>query len=206
MPNEPFTIPPRFRVVTTPDAAPDDRTIVLEPSRAFGDGRHETTQMCLQALAVFAPRRRFRMLDVGSGTGILSIGAAKLGGEAIGIEIDADANAVARANARASAVAADVTFSAAWPDGTFDVVVANILRHVLLDLAPAIVARLAPGGLLVLSGLVSTDVPELIARYGRDLGARPEVFERGPWRALVWRVTADSRADSSTSSLARPNR
>jgi ribosomal protein L11 methyltransferase len=144
--------------------------------------------MCLQALAVFAPRGRFRMLDVGSGSGILSIAAAKLGGEAVGVEIDAEANEIAAENARRSGVADRVAFGDAWPGGCFEVVVANILRTVLVDLANDIVLRLAPAGVLVLSGLVSTDVPETVARYAPLLdGRRPEIFERGPWRTLVWR-------------------
>lgn len=187
-------VPPRFRVVAGPwDAEVDERTIVLGPSHAFGDGRHESTRMCLQALASFAPRSGFRLFDVGSGTGILSIGAAKLGGEAIGVDIDASAIAVAEDNARRSAVEARVSFATTWPEGTFDIVVANILRDVLLELAPSIVARLAPLGTLILSGLVSTDVPEIVARYAPLLdGRRPEIFERGSWRTLVWRLAARS--------------
>jgi len=185
-------VPPRFRVASAPfDGPPDARTIVLAPSGAFGDGRHESTRMCLQALAVFSPPAPFRMLDVGSGTGILSIAAAKLGGRAIGVEIDPDANVIASENARLSGVAEHVAFGTEWPEGTFDVVVANILRRILIDLAPEITGRLARPGLLVVSGLVSTDVPELIACYGAPLGgARPEVFERDPWRALVWRISS----------------
>lgn len=182
-------VPPRFRVVVGPwEGETDARTIALVASGAFGDGRHETTRMCLQALAAFAPGGGFRMLDVGSGSGILSIAAAKLGGEAIGVEIDPAANEVARENAKRSGAAERVAFAGAWPQGRFEVVVANILRDVLLELAPEIVARLAPGGVLVLSGLVSTDVPAIIAAYAPRLeGLRPEVFERGPWRTLVWR-------------------
>lgn len=182
-------VPPRFRVVTgRANGDLDDRTIVLGEGSAFGDGRHETTRMCLQALAVFAPRTGFRLLDVGSGTGILSIGAAKLGGRAIGIDIDRAANTIATDNARRSGVDAHVSFGTAWPDGTFDVVVANILRDVLLALAPRIVARLARSGTLILSGLVSTDVPAIVGRYAPLLAdRRPEVFERDTWRALVWR-------------------
>ncbi len=185
-------VPPRFRVVTGPwDAAVDERTIVLGPSHAFGDGRHESTRMCLQALASFAPRSGFRLFDVGSGTGILSIAAAKLGGEAVGVDIDAAAVAIAEDNARRSAVEARVSFATTWPDGTFDIVVANILRDVLTALAPLIVARLAPLGTLILSGLVSTDVPEIVACYAPLLaGRRPEIFERDTWRTLVWRLAA----------------
>ncbi|KYF83009.1 hypothetical protein BE20_24420 [Sorangium cellulosum] len=187
-------VPPRFRVVTGPwDAEADERTIVLGPSHAFGDGRHESTRMCLQALAAFAPRGGFRLLDVGSGTGILSIAAAKLGGEAIGVDIDAAAIAISAENARRSAVEARVRFAATWPEGSFDIVVANILRDVLTELAPLIAAHLAPLGTLILSGLVSTDVPEIVARYAPLLaGRRPEIFERGAWRTLVWRL-ADRR-------------
>ena len=177
-------IPPRFRVVESPSAESDARTIVLAPSRAFGDGTHETTRMCVQALAAFAPRRPFTMLDVGSGSGILSIAAAKLGGTAVGVEIDEAANEAARRNASLNRL--DLTFQTTWPEGTFDVVVANILRDILLELAPDIAARAR--GTLVLSGLVSTDVPAVIARYARwRSGRRPDLFERGPWRALVWR-------------------
>lgn len=185
-------VPPRFRVVTGPwDAEVDERTIVLGPGRAFGDGRHESTRMCLQALAAFAPRGGFRLLDVGSGTGILSIGAAKLGGEAFGVDIDAAAVAIAEDNARRSGVEARVRFATTWPSGTFDLVVANILREVLVELAPRLVARLAPSGTLILSGLVFTDVPEIVARYAPLLaGRRPEIFERSAWRTLVWRLAA----------------
>ncbi len=162
--------------------------IEIVPSRAFGDGKHETTQMCLKALAVFAPRCAYRMLDVGSGSGILSIAAAKCGGVAVGVEIDRAAIEAARENARRNGVEARVAFGTEWPEGVFDVVVANILRDVLLELAPRIVACLANDGLLVLSGVVSTDVPAIIARYSPLCGdRRPEIFERGVWRTLVWR-------------------
>lgn len=182
-------VPPRFRVVSAPwRAAVDDRTIVLGASHAFGDGRHESTRMCLQALAAYAPREGFRLLDVGSGSGILSIGAAKLGGEAVGVEIDPEANAVAEENARLSGVEGRVSFGTMWPGESFGVVVANILRDVLVMLAPEIVSRLAPPGTLILSGLVSTDVPATIGRYAPLLeGRRPDIFERGEWRTLVWR-------------------
>lgn len=124
------------------------------------------------------------MLDVGSGTGILSIAAAMLGGTAVGVEIDEAANEAARQNARLNGF--DIRFQTTWPEGTFDVVVANILRDILLELAPAITSRAR--GLLVLSGLVSTDVPAIVARYSPLRGdRRPEIFEREAWRTLVWR-------------------
>lgn len=183
-------VPPRFRVVTSaaPLVDPDSRTIALAPSGAFGDGRHETTRTCLQALATLGLGPSARVLDVGSGSGILAIGAAKLGASAIGVEIDATANGIARENARRSGVAHRVTFDIDWPPGHFDVVVANILRAVLVELATRITACVADAGSLVLSGLVSTDVPAIVAAYAPKLGeARPEIFERDVWRTLVWR-------------------
>lgn len=166
--------------------------IVLVPSAAFGDGRHPTTRMCLQAVRAYAPREPFRMLDVGSGTGVLAILAAKRGARAaVGVEIDEEANRVASLSAAQNGVADRVQFGAAWPDERFELVVANILRDVLLVLRPQILARLAGGGTLVLSGLTSTDVPVLVAAYAPCLGgARPEVFAAEDWRTLVWRGAA----------------
>jgi ribosomal protein L11 methyltransferase len=113
----------------------------------------------------------------------------KLGGEAFGVDVDADAIAIATANARRNGSAPRATFSSTWPEGTFDVVVANIRLDVLLALAPSIVARLRPTATLILAGLVSTDVPSITAGYAPRLGgARPEIFERDEWRAVVWRI------------------
>ena len=163
----------------------------LASGPGFGDGRHPTTQLCLQAVSALSPRgRSFRMLDFGSGSGVLSIAAARLGGAVEAIEIDEQAIAHAQANLAANGVEGSVTqrTSLAGVGGGFDLVVANILRSVLLAFAGPLVERLAPTGTLVLSGLVGTDVPEVSVRYARLLGgARPEIYERDDWRALVWR-------------------
>jgi ribosomal protein L11 methyltransferase len=165
--------------------------IVLEPGPGFGDGTHETTRVCLQAIRALAPRTgAWRMLDFGSGSGILAIAAAQLGAEVDAVEIDPLAAAHGERNVLANQVAMRVrsvrTLEETRPP--FDLVVANILRSVLLDFAGAVVERTAPGASLVLSGLVSTDVPEVLVRYAARLGGqRPEVYERGDWRALVWR-------------------
>ena len=163
--------------------------IVLVPSAAFGDGRHPTTRMCLQAVRSFSPAVPFRMLDVGSGTGVLAILGAKLGASiAVGVEIDVEANRAATTNAVRNAVSDRATFGTAWPGGAFELVVANILRDPLLHLKGQIVARLARGGTLVLSGLTSTDVAFLVAAYAPLLGdARPDIFASEEWRTLVWR-------------------
>jgi ribosomal protein L11 methyltransferase len=192
-------IPPRWRIVEPGASIAEQGTgtggipIVLEPGVGFGDGTHPTTVLCMQAIAALSPRQSspWRMLDFGSGSGILSIGAAKLGAEVVGIEIDEQAIEHARDNAQLNSVSAHLRFARSLEptDGQFELVVANILRRILLDFAPPLVERLGPSSTLVLSGLVSTDVPEVSARYASLLeGRRPEIYERGEWRALVWRA------------------
>jgi ribosomal protein L11 methyltransferase len=166
----------------------------IVPGPGFGDGTHPTTQVCLQAIATLVPRGRpWRFLDFGSGSGILSIAAALRGATVDAVEIDPRAIGHAVENLRAHGVTDRVRQLRSLDEttGPFDFVAANILRAVLLSHAEALVALRAPGGTLVLSGLVSTDVPELTARYAPLLGgARPEVYERDEWRALVWRSPA----------------
>jgi ribosomal protein L11 methyltransferase len=163
----------------------------LGPGSGFGDGSHPSTQLCLQAIAALSPRgSAWRMLDFGSGSGILSIAAARLGASIDAVEIEPGAIEHAARNVDANGVRDRVrplrTIDAAA--GPFDLVVANILRAVLVAFAEPLASALARGGALVLAGLVSTDVPEVTARYARLLGGmRPEVYERSEWRALVWR-------------------
>jgi ribosomal protein L11 methyltransferase len=163
----------------------------LAAGPGFGDGSHPTTQLCLQAIAALAPRgRAWRLLDFGSGSAILSIAGARLGATVDAVEIDGRAIEHAAQNVRANGVADRVRHVSTLADATgpFELVVANILRGVLLAFADALSGVCARGGALVLSGLVSTDVPEVSASYAPRLGgARPEVYEREDWRALVWR-------------------
>jgi ribosomal protein L11 methyltransferase len=186
-----FDVPPRWQIVP-PDGVVRAGWLPLRlfPGPGFGDGRHPTTQLCLGALAALAPRgRAWRLLDLGSGSGILSIAGARLGASVDAVEIDPQAVEHAEQNLVLNGVVANVRQVTAIDDtvGPFDVVVANIIRSVLLSLAVPLVERLAPGGTLVLSGLVSTDVPEVSSAYQRLLGARPEVYERDEWRGIVWR-------------------
>lgn len=190
-------VPPRW-VIAAPDAMVPAGTSALRlfPGPGFGDGAHPTTQLCLQAIGALAPRRPFRLLDFGSGSGILSIAAAAhFDAHVDAVEIDARAVEHAGRNIRANAVESRVRQlgsldAAAAP---FDFVVANILRAVLLAHAQPLAATLARAGTLVLSGLVSTDVPEVIARYTPLCGGRrPDVYARDEWRALVWHPIPES--------------
>jgi ribosomal protein L11 methyltransferase len=165
--------------------------IHLVPGPGFGDGTHPTTQVCLQAIAALAPRESdWRLLDFGSGSGILSVAGALLRATVDAVELDPRAVEHAGQNLRRNGVSERVRQVAALSEATgpFDLVVANILRSVLLAYGPALVSLRSSSGALVLSGLVSTDVPEVSARYSELLGGtRPEVYERDEWRALVWR-------------------
>lgn len=166
--------------------------LIVEEGAGFGSGAHPTTQVCLQAIRAFAPReaREWRMLDFGSGSGILAVAAAKLGASVDAIEIDEAALTHARRNAHRNGVASRIRLAQRpdGHDGPYDLIVANILRAVLLEVAEGLTSRLSPRGALVLSGLVASDVPELSVRYAALLGGRrPEVYERGDWRALAWR-------------------
>lgn len=188
-----FRVPPRWQIV--PPGAPTQETgitLIVAPGSGFGSGNHPTTRLSLQAIAALAPSHGgpWRMLDFGSGSGILSLAAARLGATVEGVEIDASAIRGATENVRLNGLEGRIRFSEGLEGvvGPFELIVANILRSVLLDHASELIRRLAPGGTLVLGGLVATDVPELSVRYAAELGGRrPEVYQLDEWRALVWR-------------------
>ena len=167
--------------------------IKIEAGLAFGTGHHETTALCLEVLSDVARERSFRnVLDLGTGTGLLVIGAAKLWKRPVlASDIDSVAVEVTRDNAIANqtgplvrAVVADglanPILSRAAP---YDLLIANILAGPLTQLAPSIIRSLAPGAVLVLSGLLNNQ-EKLVTSFYRDLrfiSAR----RAGPWSALV---------------------
>ena len=180
------------------DAKESQRVIVLEPGRAFGTGLHETTSLVAEVLADrAADLRDARVLDVGCGSGVLALVALTLGAKAArAVDVDPDAVAVTRENAArnglAGRVEADETPAAALTE-RFPVVLANIEARPLVELAPALVARVAPGGWLVLSGILAGDVaPGQLddvrkAYSGLD---EQELRRKGEWVAVVYRARA----------------
>lgn len=147
------------------------RTIRLDPGLAFGTGTHPTTRMCLRWIAGQAETRAAgwrRVLDYGCGSGILSIGAA-LFGPAPSLAIDAvDIDPAAVESTRANAVANGVHLNAGAPEGakgTYQLVLANILATPLKLLAPLLCRHVAPGGDLVLAGILERQARELIDAY-----------------------------------------
>jgi ribosomal protein L11 methyltransferase len=189
-------VPPYYRVVP-PELDAESRfdsaasVIRIKPGSGFGDGTHETTQLCLTALGAFV-RAGFRpeiVLDFGAGSGILAVAAALTGARVEAVEIDAAALDGARLNARLNGVEQAIDFRQRLeqPARAFDLVLANVLLHVLMDFAEPLCARVSRRGRAVLSGLLGTDVPAILARYRPLLAPmRADVFERGEWRAVVF--------------------
>ena len=183
----PFHVVPAWAA----DAAGDGRRLIVDPGQAFGTGTHESTRLCLAALeALCAARRPRRVLDVGTGSGILAIAARLLGaGTAVGIEIDADALPAARDHAALNGVAVHLVRgdgARAVRPGAFDLVLANIAAPLLVDHARELAEACRPGGDLVLAGVLRDDVAAVRAAF-TAFAASIDVRTDGEWAALVLR-------------------
>jgi ribosomal protein L11 methyltransferase len=173
--------------------------VVLDPGMAFGTGTHPTTALCLAALdRLLAARPGASVLDVGTGSGLLAIAARKLGaGRVVGTENDPVALRVAGENAERNGAALDLALAS--PEavaGRFDVVVANILANTLVELAPAIAGKVAPGGALLLSGLLAgqeSGVRDAYAARGLSPDPRGDAAD-GEWRLVALRAAPAERA------------
>jgi ribosomal protein L11 methyltransferase len=162
----PVDITPDFWIVPTWHEPPEQalHIIRLDPGLAFGTGTHPTTRMCLRWIAQHGVQGQ-RVLDYGCGSGILAIGAAKFGASAIdAVDIDESAVTSTELNAQANGV----QLQAGLPDkaqGLYQTVLANILASPLKVLAPLLCAHLAPGGALVLAGILERQAQELKDAY-----------------------------------------
>ncbi|MCB9535391.1 MAG: 50S ribosomal protein L11 methyltransferase [Myxococcales bacterium] len=181
------------------EAAPDAVVLRLDPALAFGDGAHPTTALCIEAVEQAAARGPLgRVLDVGTGTGVLGLLAALRGAEAVvAVDVDPAARAAAAEHAAAHGVRERVRVLAELPppDRGFDLVLANVYVEPLRALAEALVTRTAPGGRLVLSGLGRAHVAELRGRYEAAGSTCVDVAERGDWaRLILARTNVDAAA------------
>jgi ribosomal protein L11 methyltransferase len=177
-----------------------ERELVIDPGRAFGTGLHESTRLCLDLLVgVFDGEDQSppRALDLGCGSGILGLAALALSSELESVhfvDIDEDAVATARENVELNGALDRASFAAGvvddLSDETYPLVLANIRPSVLLPHAEAISARVAPGGLLILSGILDEEAAAIADRYAA-LGL--EEVERPPmndWCAFSFRRAA----------------
>lgn len=185
----------RFRVAPPWDVPerlqPEERLLLIDPGRAFGTGTHESTRLCLAEIeAVCAAGAPRRVLDVGTGTGILALAAARLGAAlVVGVDNDPEALAAARHHARLNAVVVhcvQADGADAFRGGSFDLVLANITAPLLRARAASIAAALAAGGRLVLAGLLNEEAAAVREAYA-SLGPAAERRD-GDWTAL--RITA----------------
>ena len=194
----PLTCGDRFEVLPPwhlDEATPGRETIVIEPKMAFGTGHHPTTALCLETFGdlldsgCIGPGRRF--LDLGTGSGILGIGLARLGLTGLGLDIDPQAVVCAAENLAANRVQDSMTLAVGSVDSLqpgldFDLVVANILSGPLMEMAGPLCSHLAPGGCLILSGILADQGDAVASAYLPLLHRSPERRGQGEWVALVW--------------------
>lgn len=169
------------------DVAPGDVVITLDPGQAFGTGTHETTRLCLREVERLT-EARMRVLDMGCGSGILALAALRLGaGSAVAVDTDELAVRASLDNAKLNGVEARLSAALAPPPGehAFDLVLANIRAPVLIPMAAALGAHLAPGGALLLSGILAEEREAVEAAY-RDLELE-RTSSDGDWVALTYR-------------------
>lgn len=163
----------------------DDRLVIrIEPGMAFGTGTHETTRLCLAAIEKYYEGGSF--LDVGTGTGILAIAAAKLapGARVEACDTDADAIEIARANAAANGVdRIEFRVGSTAEVSSADFVCANLTADVIVNVLPGLVALTC--GRLVLSGILETQIETVTERLSELAVSDVEISQEGEWVAIV---------------------
>ena len=179
---------------------PGQREIVIDPGQAFGTGDHASTRLCLEwidALMLKAEAKGpiDRVLDVGTGSGVLALAAVALGAKsAVGFDLDPVAIDAAREAASQNELAARVSFFAGpiealgKPNETYPLVLANLLKREMLPIASEVARRVDRSGWLVLAGLLEEDVAEVRDRFAREglrvVGRRSVEDSIGVWVGL----------------------
>jgi ribosomal protein L11 methyltransferase len=177
-------------------AGPNDVVVSLDPGAAFGTGLHPTTNRCLQVLEDVV-RPGDRVFDVGTGSGILSIAAVSLGAStAAAVDVDEVAVSVARANVEASHLADRIEVNHGSVDAPdvglrYDIVIANIIARVIIELAPQLIERLEPAGTLITAGIIVDRADDVASRL-TDLGLSLQRYDDGDWVSFVGHLPVDA--------------
>ena len=185
-----FEVSPRLAVRPPWEAGTHTNEVIIEPGLAFGTGHHETTRLCLELVDRLYGEHGgpSSLLDVGCGTGILSIAAARLGGAGIvGCDCDPVAVEIAQENAELNGVVDRCSFTTnplAALDGTYPVVVANIMAHILIELCDPLVAHVASKGTLYLSGVLEGQVQEVVDVFEATAVQLVRSEQAGEWVLL----------------------
>ena len=174
--------------------APGDLIVELDPGMSFGTGQHGTTRGCIQVLDRLAATPGLKMADIGCGSGILAIAAARLGfQDLVAVDNDPDAVRIARENAELNGVADRIRFMVADLSATglvhsHDIVVANILAPVLIEHADTLIGMLSPmpAARLVLSGILVPQADEVCSAYLARGMRVVESFHLGEWATLCF--------------------
>lgn len=191
-----LVLPPWLQDDGADPARADGRcVVVIEPGRAFGTGHHGSTEGCLALLdEAAAPVAPGRVLDIGTGTGILAVAAVKLGAASVlALDVDPDAIAAAERSARRNGCESRIALRLARPDAVvgedrFSLVLANLLSHAHLGLMPRYAELLAPGGRLILGGLLTDEeAPVIDAAHAHGLELEQRVARDG-WSSLLLRA------------------
>ncbi len=189
---------------TTVDSRPDDIEIVLDPGMAFGTGTHPTTQLCLRALEMLMPADA-HVLDLGCGSGILSVAAAKLGAARVyGVDVDPVAVEAALENIERNNVTDAVTLATGsladvLADGrTYEFAAVNILARIIIEMCDHSLGDvLKPGGIGIFSGVIEPQVPSLEAALQRTGLIPVRRLQQGDW------VLIEAHKDKQRSAISR---
>lgn len=181
------------------EGRPRDVVVTLDPGQAFGTGDHPTTRLCLALLEQADPAGK-AVADVGCGSGILAIAAAKLGAKRVfASDVDEQSVEIARQNAAANGVEVEFAAGAGFEPQSFaaDIVLSNIISATLILLAPAATAAVKAGGVWIVSGIIAQNWPEVRAAAERGGFQLERVIEEDGWIAASFRALSQIAASAA---------